>query len=157
MTPQTPREQENELQITKKMLAITNRWVEHGQYTKCFTNSLCGQCSSLLALIKQDREAYATQVKKKAELALVVDLEAKTADGEWLSMWIKNQYKRLDAHAQQETIGKCEDCDGRGYITVYADGSKDALPEQEPCDECNGTGQQESIYKKNADDFRRER
>lgn len=103
----TPREQENELrEKIETLLWNAGVWedIPHDHLVK------------LTSLIKQDREAYATQVKKKAELALVVDLEAKTADGEWLSIWIKNQYKRLVAHSQQE-----------------------------------------SIYKKNADNFRRER
>lgn len=44
----------------------------------------------------QDRE----RAVKEAKLALVVDLEAKTGDGEWLSIWIENQYAQLSNPSQ---------------------------------------------------------
>lgn len=54
------------------------------------------QVNAVLNLILQDRE----RAVKEAKLALVVDLEAKTGDGEWLSIWIENQYAQLSNPSQ---------------------------------------------------------
>jgi hypothetical protein len=52
----------------------------------------------VLALINKDRE----RAVGEAKLALLVDLEAKTDDGEWLSVWIKNQYAQLPNPTQEK-------------------------------------------------------
>lgn len=54
-------------------------------------------CQSDVSASMQDELAAAfVEMRDKALLAQVVDLESKIADGEWLSIWIANKYKELE-------------------------------------------------------------